>query len=88
MENETNLTGPRPVSADALGNARWQFRRTVIIISLVFCATVITYLTIYGDDTRLHESIANGTLLLAGTIIGSYVFGAVWDDKGIRDFKR
>lgn len=66
----------------------WKIRRTIVIISLVFCATCVTYLTIRGDDTRLHETIAQGTLLLAGGIIGSYVFGAVWDDKNINSTKK
>lgn len=60
---------------------RWQFRRTVIIMSLIFCATVITFLVLYGEDTRLNETIALGTFGLSISIIGSAVFGAVWDDK-------
>ena len=37
---------------------RWQFRRTVIVMSLIFCATIITFLLLYGEDTRLNETIA------------------------------
>jgi hypothetical protein len=37
---------------------------------------------IKGNDTELHNSIANGLILLAGSIIGSYIFGATWDDLG------
>lgn len=59
----------------------WQFRRTIIIMSLVFCATLITYLTLYGDDTRLNETLALGAFGLGISVIGSAVFGAVWDDK-------
>lgn len=60
---------------------KWQFRRTVIVMSLIFCATVITFLLLYGEDTRLNETIALGTFGLTISIIGSAVFGAVWDDK-------
>ena len=35
----------------------------------------------YGSDTKLHEAIVSSAFLLAGGVIGSYVFGAVWDDK-------
>lgn len=74
------------VSADR--NKKWQFRRTVVVMSLIFCATVITFLVLYGEDTRLNETIAMGTFILAGSVIGSSVFGAVWDDKNVKDFKR
>jgi len=60
---------------------RWQFRRTVIVMSLIFCATIITFLLLYGEDTRLNETIAMGAFGLSISIIGSAVFGAVWDDK-------
>lgn len=61
----------------------WQFRRTIIIMSLVFCATIITYLTLYGEDTRLNETLAIGAFGLGISVIGSAVFGAVWDDNNI-----
>ena len=41
----------------------------------------MTYLAIFGRPVSLSETIANGCLLLMASVIGSYVFGAVWDDK-------
>jgi hypothetical protein len=58
----------------------WRIRRRVIVATLTFCAAGVAYLIAAGDDTRLHESIANGLILLAGSTVGSYVFGAAWDD--------
>lgn len=59
----------------------WKIRRRVVTLTLLFCAISVGYLIGYGQDTRLHESIANGLIMLAGMTIGSYVFGAVWGDK-------
>ena len=59
----------------------WKIRRRVVNATLVFCAVSVAYLMLAGDDTDLHRSIANGLILLAGSVIGSYVFGATWDDK-------
>jgi len=51
--------------------------------TLIFCAAEIAWLTGWGHDTDLHETIANGILILAGSVIGTYVFGAVWDDRNV-----
>lgn len=58
----------------------WKIRRRVIVATLVFCASGVAYLIAAGEDTRLHETIASGLILLAGSTVGSYVFGAAWDD--------
>lgn len=60
----------------------WKIRRRIINATLVFCASGIVYLLAYGEDTRLNETVASGLLLLAGSTVGSYLFGATWDDKG------
>lgn len=59
----------------------WKLRRRIIYGTLFFCAGEVLYLTVWGSDTDLHSTIANGLILLAASVIGSYVFGAVWDDR-------
>ena len=61
----------------------WRHRRRIIYGTLMFCAFCIIYLMFYGSDTRLNESIVSSAFLLAGGVIGCYVFGAVWDDKNV-----
>jgi len=61
----------------------WTHRRRIIYGTLVFCAFCIIYLLFHGSDTRLNETIVSSAFLLAGGVIGSYVFGAVWDDKNV-----
>lgn len=61
----------------------WKMRRRVIVGCLLFCAAVVFWLAIFGPDTELNRSIANALVLLAGSVIGSYVFGATWDDANV-----
>ena len=65
----------------------WRIRRRVIIATLAVCAYIVLYLLIKGTDTRLNETLASGAFLLAGSVIGAYVFGATWDDKNILSSK-
>jgi hypothetical protein len=62
----------------------WGMRRRIIIATLVWCALLVTYLAVWGRPTSLSEAIATNLLLLMGGVIGSYVFGAVWDDASRR----
>lgn len=66
---------------DSVSKPSWKIRRRIIFITLIFCALEIGYITFFGKDTSLNESIVTSAFLLAGSVIGSYVFGAVWDDK-------
>lgn len=65
--------------------APWAIRRRLIITTLLFCAVEIIYLTVWGRDTELHQTISASLILLAGSTLGSYVFGAAWDNKNERD---
>ena len=70
-----------------LDKPSWKIRRRIVILTLLFCAGVIAYLTGWAESTELAETIANGVLILAGSVIGSYVFGAVWDDRNVMQAK-
>lgn len=60
--------------------SRWTFRRRIVILSLVFCAGCVLRIMLYGSASS-SDAIVSGCFTLAGAVIGSYVFGAVWDDK-------
>ena len=66
----------------------WAIRRRIIIGTLLFCMLEVVYLTIWADDTELAATIANGVLILGGSVIASYVFGAVWDDRNVMAMRR
>ena len=75
---------PDKPAASSVYVGSWKFRRRVIFGTLSFCGANVAYLTVAGTDTVLHQQIALALTGLAATVIGSYVFGAVWDDHSIR----
>ena len=79
MQGEASLREP----AGPIGRPPWRIRRRVIFGTLLFCAVFVGWLAVAGEDTALNQSIANGLILLAGGVVGSYVFGAAWDDLNV-----
>lgn len=61
----------------------WKIRRRLVIMTLIFCAGCIVYLLGWGQDTKVNETIALGVIGAAISTLGSYVFGAVWDDRNV-----
>jgi hypothetical protein len=66
-----------------LDTPSWQVRRTLVIIVLLWCCAMTTYLALWGQDDDLRSTIANGVLFLAGSVLMGYVFGVVWNDTSI-----
>lgn len=63
----------------------WKNRRRTIFASLIFCAFCVAYVMIWGEtDSRVHETIVWGAFLTAAGIIGSYVFGAAWENNHLQ----
>ncbi len=59
-------------------------RRQIVISTLVFCASLIGYITFKGatpemGDNRLYETIIVAAFSLAGSVIGFYIAGQTWD---------
>lgn len=69
-----------PTPHNDLSKPSWKIRRTVVIVTLIFCAAITVYLTGWGKDDELRATIASGVLFLAGTVLTGYVFGVVWND--------
>lgn len=59
----------------------WKIRRRIIVSTLLFCAFCVLWVLIKGGDNGAHEVIVMCSFGLAFAVIGSYVFGAAWDDK-------
>lgn len=57
----------------------WAVRRRIIILVLIWSSGLITYLSVWGRPIALSDTIAMNLILLMGGIIGSYVFGSVWE---------
>lgn len=61
----------------------WKIRRRIVIATLAFCAFCVSWIMIRGDERSVLEVIVMCAFGLAGSTIGAYVFGAVWDDKNV-----
>ena len=61
---------------------RWRNRRRMVWLVVLFCLVAIGFIIWEGgDDTTRTTALSSLSLLLTG-VVSSYVFGAVWDDKG------
>ncbi len=60
--------------------ASWKIRRKLIYATLVFCGFCILWILLTGDDRGVNEVIVMASFGLAGSTLGAYIFGAVWDD--------
>jgi len=58
----------------------WKNRRRVIFTTLIFCGLSLAYIMVVNSDSMVHQSLVLHLTLLAGSVIASYVFGAVWQD--------
>lgn len=65
--------------------APWGKRRRLIYLILLFCAGVVVYVLSRELDLRIYETALLSAFALAGATIGSYVFGAAYDDASARD---
>ncbi len=59
----------------------WFWRRLGVFSSLAICDFCVLYLTIFGGDTRLNESIVNGAYLTMAALVNGYIFGGLLDDR-------
>lgn len=59
----------------------WEVRRRLVTSTLSFCYIIVLFLIAKGQgDSKLHESISSGIMMLmTGTIVG-YIGAAVYDD--------
>ena len=47
-----------------------------------FCAATVSYVLFKELDSKVAETVVSMAFLCLTGIVSSYVFGAVWDDKG------
>ena len=61
----------------------WSFRRRVVVTQLAFCVFCIFWVMVIGAaDAETGKTIVASAFALMTAVTGSYIFGAVWDDKG------
>lgn len=66
----------------------WKYRRNTVFAALFWVAAMVMYILFRGNDTMLYRDVSVALIGAGVAIIGSYVFGAVWDDRSKRrDFR-
>ena len=58
----------------------WKLRRRAVFGSLIFAGLVIAYTAIRWESTSLAETLVISSFALIGTIVASYIGGAVYED--------
>lgn len=71
------------------GQRPWGYRRRIVTYTLGFNAFCILYVMVFGaSDEEVGRTIVASAFGLSGAVIGSYVLGAVWNDKAISNNRR
>ncbi len=61
---------------------KWENRRRTLFATLSFCAAIIVWVVGFGDDTRINDTALQFAFITGGGVLGTYIFGAVWEDLG------
>lgn len=75
-------------SLNFLPTDNWAIRRRWMKVILAWAMLNVQYIVVWGDDNALNQNIAITLIGMVIAITGSYVFGAVWDDKQKRRYNR
>ena len=61
----------------------WKIRRRFMFVISGFCMAIISYIIIGKINTEPAETAVTMGFATLISIVGSYVFGAIWDDNNI-----
>lgn len=59
----------------------WKRRRARLDLGLVFLASCVGYILFMDSDSEVQQAAITVLIPSFVSLIGAYVFGAVWDDK-------
>lgn len=66
----------------------WARRRRFMYAVTLFCMAVIFYCVAFAEDTAVTQTALFGSFMVLGGIVGSYVFGATWEDISIARLRK
>ena len=69
------------------GQSSWKIRRRFMFAISLFCCAVVGYVLYRGLDTKPADTAMTMAFLTLISILGSYVFGATWEDISALKFK-
>lgn len=64
---------------------QWARRRAFMFTIAAFCMGAIAYVLFKGLDTKPAEAAVTGGFLALLGMVGSYVFGATWEDINLNN---
>lgn len=71
----------------SIANPSWKYRRLIIFSTLVLDAVLLVCIVggwLFGvGDSTVAQIVAGGIIARSMAIVGSYVFGATWQDINI-----
>ncbi|QKC83288.1 hypothetical protein [Mesorhizobium sp. NZP2077] len=83
-----NVTDKRFTTGFGAGYSRfgkpWNVRRRLAIAIIIWGCGLITFLAFFGKPDSLRETIASSVALLVASTVGSFIFGATWDNNSER----
>lgn len=85
---------PAPTCDDVAGpevrngpRSNWRIRRRLIFLTVFFCMALIAYVVWRDSDTKLMDTALTMAFITLGSVIGSYVFGATYEDVSVTRMK-
>ena len=80
MTDTTNIILPDvKAMPDPNNPSGWKYRRFAVFVTLAFCYALIALVVIDNRDNELGRLALITLSGLAGSTLGSYVFGAAWE---------
>jgi hypothetical protein len=69
------------------GGSSWKMRRRMMFAVVFFCMWVIGYVIVKDRTSGPADTALTMAFLTLISIVGSYVFGATWEDLSLNKFK-
>ena len=76
VNSKTDLDG-RPTN----GLGAWRWRRGFLLVVNAFCMWAVWYCLWHNLESRVAETAVMMSFFTVMGSVGSYVFGATWDDR-------
>lgn len=68
-------------------SSSWKIRRRFMFVVAAFCMLSVAYVLYRGLDTGPADTAVTMAFIVLLGIVGSYVFGAAWEDVSIAKIK-
>ncbi len=69
------------------GSSSWKVRRRMMFLVVFFCMWVIGYVLVKDRTSGPADTALTMAFLTIISIVGSYVFGATWEDLSLSKLK-